>query len=162
MRKRGTDAVRRALEQAGIDCEIRQFASSTRSAAEAALALGCDVGQIVKSLIFCTAETAKPVLVLASGRNRVDEIKVYAILGQRIGKADAGFVRRSTGFAIGGVPPVGHDRTLPTIVDADLSQYPVLWASAGSANAVFRCTPAFLNSLGTVADIRECRQHSSP
>ncbi len=162
MRKRGTDAVRRALEQAGIDCEIRQFARSTRSAAEAALALGCDVGQIVKSLVFRMAETAEPVLVLASGRNRVDENKVHAILGQRIGKADAGFVRRSTGFAIGGVPPVGHDGTLPTVVDADLSQYPVLWASAGSANAVFCCTPAFLNNLGTVAEIRESRRHSSP
>ncbi len=162
MRKRGMDAVRRALEQDGIDCEIRQFARSTRSAAEAALALGCDVGQIVKSLVFRSAETAEPVLVLASGRNRVDEKKVRDILGQRIGKADAGFVRRTTGFAIGSVPPVGHETTLPTVVDADLLEYAELWASAGNANAVFRCTPAFLNSLGTVAEIRASRLHSSP
>lgn len=162
MGERGTGAVRRALEQAGSGFEAREFALSTRTAAEAAKALGCDTAQIVKSLVFRKAASAEPVLVLASGSNRVDEKKVCDILGEEIGKADAGFVRRSTGFAIGSVPPVGHRDPLPTIVDADLMKHTELWASAGSANAVFRCTPALLRSLGTVAEVREDRHRSSP
>lgn len=162
MCERGPGAVRRAIQQAGFGFEKREFARSTRTAAEAAEALGCGTAQIVKSLVFRTALAAQPVLVLASGSNRVDEHKVRDILGERIGKADAGFVRRSTGFAVGSVPPVGHRDPLPTIIDADLLKQPELWASAGSGNAVFRCTPALLQSLGTVADVREDQPRSSP
>ncbi|HEY0521884.1 MAG TPA: YbaK/EbsC family protein [Stellaceae bacterium] len=147
----GIDRVRAALRAAGSASEVVQFATTTRTAADAAAAIGCTVAQIAKSLVFRSA-SGEPVLVIASGVNRVDEAKVAAALGEPIGKADAGFVRERTGFAIGGVAPLGHATKLRIFVDRDLLGYEEIWAAAGHPHAVFRLTPAGLQRLtgGTV------------
>ncbi|HZH28581.1 MAG TPA: YbaK/EbsC family protein [Azospirillaceae bacterium] len=136
---------------------VLEFDVSTRTAGEAAAAIGCTVGQIAKSLVFRTLASDRPVLVVASGVNRVREAKVEQALGEAIGRADAAFVRERTGFAIGGVPPVGHAVTVPTIIDADLRAFGEIWAAAGTPNAVFRLTFDDLVRLtgGTVADVAE-------
>lgn len=139
--------VQAALNGAGLALRVSELPASTRTAAEAAAAVGCGVAQIVKSLVFRMVETGEPVLVLASGVNRVDEAKVGAHLGQPIAKANAEFVRQHTGFSIGGVPPVGHPAPLKTLVDQDLLALPELWAAAGTPNAVFPLTPADLRLL---------------
>lgn len=118
-----------------------EFGESTRSAKDAAAAIGCELGQIVKSLVFKTGKTERPVLILASGVNRVSEALIRDALGEKLGKADAEFVRQSTGFAIGGVPPFGLANKLPIFIDEDLLKYSTLWAAAGTPNAVFELTP---------------------
>jgi prolyl-tRNA editing enzyme YbaK/EbsC (Cys-tRNA(Pro) deacylase) len=145
----GIGRVRAALAAHGLAAEIKEFAASTRTAADAAAAIGCGVGQIAKSLVFRAKPSGRAVLVIASGANRVDEAKLAAALGETIGKADAEFVRAETGFAIGGVAPVGlvsvgHEMAIRTFVDADLMGYAEIWAAAGSANSVFRLSPADL------------------
>lgn len=140
--KTSTERVQAALEAAGIGLSICTYPASTRTAADAAAAIGCAVGQIVKSLIFRANPSGLPVLVLASGANRVDEARITAALaethaGETLGKADAAFVRQVTGFAIGGVAPVGHLTPPITFIDADLQRYPQIWAAAGSPNTVF-------------------------
>lgn len=139
--------VQQALQAAGFDLQVVELPDSTRTAAEAAQAVGCEVGQIVKSLVFKTKRSNRAVLVLVSGANRVDERKLEALLGEPLGKADADFVRQQTGFVIGGVPPVGHTQPLPTFIDEDLLGYPYLWAAAGTPHAVFRLTPEQLVQL---------------
>jgi prolyl-tRNA editing enzyme YbaK/EbsC (Cys-tRNA(Pro) deacylase) len=129
--------VRAALGERGLDPEFVELERTARSAAEAADALGCRVGQIVKSLVFRGAETGGPVLVLASGPNRVDEGKVSALAREPIEKADAAFVRERSGFAIGGVPPVGHAEPPVVFLDEDLMQEEVVWAAAGHTHVVF-------------------------
>ncbi len=129
------------LRVLGFDCQVVALAETTRSAAEAARAVGCKVGQIAKSLIFRGERTQQPVLVIASGANRVDEGRIADLLAEPIRKADVDFVRRQTGFAIGGVPPVGHHTQLTTFIDADLLQYAEIWAAAGTPNAVFKLSP---------------------
>jgi len=131
-----------------------EFEASTRTSKDAAAALGCSVAEIAKSLIFRAAD-GRAVLVIASGINRVDEAKLQALLGQGIDRADADFVRGSTGFAIGGVPPLGHAREPIVLIDADLMQFAALWAAAGTPNAVFKLSPADLLRLtgGRVADL---------
>ena len=119
---------------------VREFPEGTRTAIDAAAAIGCDVAQIVKSLVFRRAG-GTPLLVLASGTNRVDETKVEALVGEPVGKADAAFVREATGFAIGGVPPAGHPAPLETIVDEDLLAFEELWAAAGTPRSVFALSP---------------------
>jgi prolyl-tRNA editing enzyme YbaK/EbsC (Cys-tRNA(Pro) deacylase) len=119
---------------------VRTFPAGTRTAADAAAAIGCDVAQIVKSLVFRTASGA-PLLVVASGANRVDEAKVEPLVGEPIGKADAAFVRASTGFAIGGVPPAGHASPIETLIDRDLLAFGEIWAAAGTPQTVFPLTP---------------------
>jgi prolyl-tRNA editing enzyme YbaK/EbsC (Cys-tRNA(Pro) deacylase) len=141
--------VRAALDALGIAAEIKEFAASTRTAADAAAAIGCDVGQIAKSLVFRAGSSGRAVLAIASGANRIDEAKLAAAVGEPIGKADASFVRAQTGFSIGGVAPVGHaamerDVMILTFVDADLMDYQEIWAAAGSPNSVFRLSPADL------------------
>ena len=136
--------VQDALAQHGLGLEVREFAASTRTAADAAAAIGCTVAQIAKSILFRATKSNRPVLVVASGVNRVDEKKVAALVGEPLGKADADFVRDRTGFVIGGVPPVGHAEKVTTFVDEDLLVLPELWAAAGTPNAVFRLTPADL------------------
>ncbi|HEX9028826.1 MAG TPA: YbaK/EbsC family protein, partial [Anaerolineales bacterium] len=128
----------------------------TRTAVEAAQAIGCQVGQIVKSLVFKAKRSQRPILVVASGSNRVNEKAVEAMLGEPLGKADADFVRQHTGFVIGGVPPVGHAEALETFVDEDLLQYDEIWAAAGTPNAVFRLKPDDLLTMthGRVLQIR--------
>lgn len=153
-RKRSAERVRDCLAEFGLDPEVREFPTSTRTAQQAAEAIGCEVAQIAKSLIFRTT-AGNAVLVIASGRNRVDEHKIAAALGEPIGKADAEFVRRATGFAIGGVPPVGHLHPLRTLIDRTLFDHAEIWAAAGTPNAVFRLAPGTLRRItdGTVADI---------
>lgn len=136
-----TDRVRAVLARLGRETEVRTFGESTRTAADAAAAIGCTVGQIAKSLVFRAVGSNRPVLVIASGANRVDEKLLAAAVGDRIAKADATFVRDRTGFAIGGVAPVGHSEPPITFVDRDLRQYDVIWAAAGTPNSVFRLTP---------------------
>ena len=138
----------------GPGFEVLEFEESTRTSQDAAAAVGCTVAEIAKSLIFKSAE-GRAVLVIASGVNRVDEKKVAALLGQKIGRADADFVRDRTGYAIGGVPPVGHASTPIVLIDADLMRLSQVWAAAGTPNAVFKLTPNDLVGLtqGRVADV---------
>lgn len=156
-RKGSVQRVQAALEAHGLAVEVREFPASTRTSAEAAAAIGCAVGQIAKSLVFRARTSDRAVMVIASGANRVDEKAVAARLGEPIGRADAAFVRARTGYAIGGVPPVGHPEPLPTFIDRDLLGYDEIWAAAGTPNAVFRLRPADLAALtgGEVADIRQ-------
>jgi prolyl-tRNA editing enzyme YbaK/EbsC (Cys-tRNA(Pro) deacylase) len=139
--------VQEYLAARGHALRVVELADSTRTAADAAKAIGCEVAQIVKSLVFRAKDSGRPVLVVASGVNRVDEAKVAALLGEPVGKADAAFVRECTGFAIGGVPPVGHAEQIVAIMDEDLQQYVEIWAAAGTPHAVFRLTPDILREL---------------
>lgn len=155
-----SERVAAALAAAGHVPEIRVFDSSTRTSADAAAAIGCTVAQIAKSLVFRARGSNRPVLVIASGVNRVDEATVAAALadridGARIERADAGFVRDATGFAIGGVAPVGHATPPHVVIDRDLLALPLIWAAAGTPNSVFALTPEQLVALtgGVVADI---------
>jgi prolyl-tRNA editing enzyme YbaK/EbsC (Cys-tRNA(Pro) deacylase) len=148
--------VQAALEDKGVDLKVRQFPESTRTAAEAAAAIGCDVAQIAKSIVFRAEDSGGPVLVVASGVNRIDEAKVAALIGQAIGRADAAFVREATGYAIGGVPPIGHAVQPITVLDRDLLALTEVWAAAGTPNAVFALAPDTLVALtgGTVGDVK--------
>ncbi len=135
---KNADAVQQVLLQAGLSCKVLELPTSTRTATDAASSIGCEVSQIAKSLIFKTKETSKPVLVLASGPNRVDEKIIENYAGEGIIKADADFVKNVTGFAIGGIPPVGHKNKIELIfIDKDLMNYDEVWAAAGTPNSVF-------------------------
>lgn len=133
--------VQRAADALGLGVTVREMAAATRTAEEAAAACGVSVGQIVKSLVFVGANTQRPYLLLVSGRNRVNEEGVAARLGEPLQRPDAGYVRALTGFAIGGIPPFGHDAPIATYMDADLMQYDVVWAAAGTPRAVFPVEP---------------------
>jgi prolyl-tRNA editing enzyme YbaK/EbsC (Cys-tRNA(Pro) deacylase) len=122
----------------------RHFPSGTRTAQDAAAAIGCDVAQICKSLVFRLVEGDRPLLVITSGANRVDEEAVGALAGGRLEKAGAAFVREHAGAAIGGVPPFGHPRPIETLVDEDLLGFAVVWAAAGTPTTVFPIAPAEL------------------
>lgn len=132
--------VQDALMKLGLTLQVVELPDSTRSAAEAAEAIGCSVGQIAKSLIFKTRNREEPILVIASGPNRVDEKKIGALVGEKINKPDADFVRQHTGFSIGGVPPVGLKQPITTFIDEDLLAFDEIWAAAGTPNAVFCLT----------------------
>ena len=151
--KASVQRVADALEQLGIQVEITEFAESTRTAEEAAAAVNSTLGQIVKSLVFLAGE--QPLLALVSGTNRVDTEKLAAVTGGPIKRANADIVREATGFSIGGVPPVGHTGPLPTYLDCDLLQYHVVWAAAGTPNAVFPIGPDELQRItsATVVDL---------
>jgi Cys-tRNA(Pro) deacylase len=127
--------------------QVLEFDASTRTAADAAAAIGCEVAQIAKSLIFRGARSGRAVLIIASGVDRVDEKKAAAAVGEPIGRADADFVREATGFAIGGVPPVGHKTKSIVLIEESLIQLDEIWAAAGTPNAVFRLTPTDLVQL---------------
>ncbi len=135
------------LKDYGIDTKIVQFPESTRTAQEAANAIGCDIAHIVKSLIFCTEKTHQPILVLTSGINRVNEKIIESLVGEKIKKADAEFTRNVTGFAIGGVPPFGHLQKITTFIDEDLLQYKTVWAAAGTPHTVFSLIPSDLQRI---------------
>ena len=139
----------------GPNFTVLEFDQPTASAAQAATAIGCAVAQIAKSLVFADAKGA-PVLVIASGANRVDEVKVGEILGTPIHRADANFVKSATGFSIGGVPPVGHAKRPFVLLDRDLEGFTQIWAAAGTPNAVFKLTPIQLKQLtgGVYYDIK--------
>ena len=130
-----------ALKSLGLTLQVVELPNSTRTAVEAAQAIGCQVGQIVKSIIFKGKRSERPFLVIASGSNRVNEKTIEALIDEPLGKADADFVRQHTGFVIAGVPPLGHSEPLETFIDEDLFQYNEIWAAAGTPNAVFRLKP---------------------
>lgn len=152
----GVVRVREALAALGVEPRLIELRQTARSAAEAADALGCEAGQIVKSLVFRGGSTGRPVLVLASGANRVDERKVSALLSEPVEKADASFVREKTGFAIGGVPPVGHVEPSVVFVDEDLLIHEEVWAAAGHTHVVFGLDPRDLPKMtgGRVVRVR--------
>lgn len=129
------------LRGEGLADAVVVLPESTHTAAMAASALGCEVAQIAKSIVFRASESDRPILVVASGANRIDVKRLAEHVGEPLAKADADFVRRRTGFAIGGVSPVGHTESVETYVDEDLFGHRVIWAAAGSPNAVFRLTP---------------------
>jgi prolyl-tRNA editing enzyme YbaK/EbsC (Cys-tRNA(Pro) deacylase) len=145
--RKSAQRVQVALERLGLDLQVVELPSSTRTAQEAAQAVGCHVAQIAKSLIFKTRITQRPILVIASGVNRVNEKKLAVLLGEALVKADADFVRQHTGFSIGGVPPVGHLETIETYIDEDLLVFDEIWAAAGTPHAVFRLTGEDLLTL---------------
>lgn len=136
--------IQSALDALGVTLEVVELPVSTRTARDAAEAVGCEVAQIAKSIVFRGRESDRPVLIITSGANRVDEEKVRSYVGEALTKADADFVRQETGFAIGGVPPIGHLQSVLTFVDQDLLDYPEIWAAAGTPRAVFRLTPKLL------------------
>ena len=137
----------------GVPIEIRRFPAGTRTAAEAADAIGCDVDEIVKSLVFSAGGT--PLIALVSGGKQLDPERLAAFAGGEVGKADAALVREATGYSIGGVPPFGHATKLPVYVDRDLLRFETVWAAAGTPDSVFAITPELLVRLsgGTVADL---------
>lgn len=136
--------VQDAAHALGLAVTVRIMTEVTRTAEDAAVACGCTVGQIVKSLIFLGKESGNPLLLLVSGLNRVNEKAMAERLGEPIVRPDADFVRTTTGFAIGGIPPFGHARPLVPRLDADLLQYETVWAAAGTPNAIFSVNPAAL------------------
>jgi prolyl-tRNA editing enzyme YbaK/EbsC (Cys-tRNA(Pro) deacylase) len=135
---RSARRLQEALAGLGRDIEVVELPSTTRTAAEAARAIGCSVEQIAKSILFRTVNDKKPVMVIASGVNRVNEAKIAGFVGEAIEKADAAYVREKTGFVIGGVPPIGHAEPIHTIIDEDLFKLDELWAAAGTPNSVFK------------------------
>jgi len=150
------DRFREAAAREGLAPKVRRFPEGTRTAEDAARAIGCDVAQIVKSLVFVADDV--PVLAITSGRNRVDPSKVAALCGAtEVRKATADEVRAATGYAIGGTPPLGHDRSLRCFVDEDLMGFEEVWAAAGTPDGVFPLTPAELvrASRGSVAAFAE-------
>lgn len=147
--------VQDALSALGLSLEVVELPASTRTAQEAAQAIGCGVAQIVKSLVFKGSHSGRAILVLVSGSNRVDEARLGELAGEPVEKADADFVRQRTGFAIGGVPPLAHPEPLTTFIDEDLLAYPEIWAAAGTPRAVFRLERDDLERItqGTIARV---------
>ena len=145
---------KKVQEALGPDFTVLEFDQPTASAAQAASAIGCTVAQIAKSLVFANAE-GDPVLVIASGASRVDEAKVSQILKTTIHRPDADFVKRATGFSIGGVPPVGHPTQLTVVLDRTLQDFEEIWAAGGTPTSVFCLTPSQLVSItnGSYCDV---------
>jgi prolyl-tRNA editing enzyme YbaK/EbsC (Cys-tRNA(Pro) deacylase) len=135
------------LKERGFSSRVVELPDSTRTAREAAQAVGCRVEQIVKSLVFKGRNSNKPLLVVASGSNRVNEQRLGELAGEPVEKADADFVRQRTGFVVGGVPPLGHTEQLEIFIDQDLVQYEQLWAAAGTSHAVFQLSPSELKVM---------------
>ena len=149
--------VQAELTRSGLDCQVIEMPDSTRTAQEAADAIVTTIAQIVKSLVFRGKSSGQAVLALVSGSNRVSEARLAQVLGEAVEKADGDFVRAQTGFAIGGVPPLGHIQALRTVIDADLLQYDHIWAAAGTPHAVFQLSAASLQPMtgGQVAEIKQ-------
>jgi Cys-tRNA(Pro) deacylase len=142
------------LAESEIGVAVKQFPQGTRTAVHAARAVGCDVAQIVKSLVFVAA--GQPVVALVSGANRLDEKRLAAVAGEPVTKADAEMARAATGYAIGGVPPFGHATEVPVFMDRDLMRHRVVWAAAGRPDSVFEINPERLRELSnaTVSDLK--------
>jgi len=145
------------LSAMGFSFEIKELPGSARTAQEAADSIGCSVSQIAKSLVFRDKEIDRPILVIASGSNRVDIMKIQKATGLKLGRADGKYVKERVGYAIGGVPPAGHNEPLETILDKDLKKYETIWAAAGTPFAVFQLKPADLEPLtkGRWVDLTE-------
>ncbi|MCJ9430466.1 YbaK/EbsC family protein [Kordiimonas marina] len=147
----GPERVQKALDDAGLKARVEKMPDSTRTAAEAASAVGCTLGQIAKSLIFRAKATDAPILAIVSGDNRLDTKKLEALIGEPVGKADADFVRARTGYAIGGIPPLGHSEKLRVFFDEDLFRFAEIWAAAGHPHCVFKTDPtALMAAAGAV------------
>ena len=148
--------VQDALRALGFSNQVIEREETTRSSAEAAAAIGCTVAQIAKSVIFRAKGSGRPVLVVASGPNRVNEKAIEALIGEKLGKADADYVRERTGFVIGGVAPIGHAQKVEIFIDEDLLQFSEIWAAAGTPNAVFKLSPDELQHMtgGKVVNIK--------
>jgi prolyl-tRNA editing enzyme YbaK/EbsC (Cys-tRNA(Pro) deacylase) len=142
------------LADSGVGISVKQFPEGTRTAVDAANAIGCEVGQIVKSLVFVAA--GQPVVALVSGANKLDEGRLGSVAGTPVAKADAGTARSATGYSIGGVPPFGHAIDLPVFMDRDLLAHRVVWAAAGRPDSVFEISPQQLVELSSarVADLK--------
>ena len=147
--------VEKYLAEQGVRSEVKVLAGSARTAEEAAVGLGCSSAQIIKSLIFRAKASDRPVLVLTCGDRRVSEKKVAALIGEKIGRADARFVHTRTGFAVGGVPPFAHNEQPMVVVDASVQRFARVWASAGSEHSMFEIATEDLIRLvgGPVADV---------
>jgi prolyl-tRNA editing enzyme YbaK/EbsC (Cys-tRNA(Pro) deacylase) len=148
--------VQSALNEHNLELRVVELPGSTRTSQEAADTIGCEVSQIAKSIIFRGKESETPILVIASGENRVSERKLKSIVGEKVEKPDAGFVLEETGYAIGGIPPVGHKNDIVTYIDEDLMDHKVIWAAAGTPNAVFSLTPQELLEItnGEIIDVK--------
>jgi prolyl-tRNA editing enzyme YbaK/EbsC (Cys-tRNA(Pro) deacylase) len=148
--------IQNLLNELGYNYTVVEHAESTRTAQEAADRADCQLGQIVKSLIFRGKTSGKPILVLTSGANRVDEKRISGYAGEPIARADADFVRTVTGFAIGGVPPIGHTQPMETYLDEDFLLFPTIWAAAGTPNAIFELKTGDLQRMtgGTVVQVK--------
>lgn len=148
--------VQEILTQSEIPLEIVKFETTTRTADQAAQTIGCDVAQILKSLVFIKKPSMELFLIAASGKNRVNTKTLKQYFGEKITPADPQVVFEKTGYIVGGVPPIGHKEKLLTIIDSDLFEYDALWASGGSEYEVFKITPKQLLDLtgGTVLDIK--------
>src|SRR5262245_54736913 len=148
-----------ALTAAGVTTSIVVFEHAVPTSAAAAAAVGCDVGQIAKSLVFRLRESGRPLLVIASGANRVDEAKAGTLFSEPLGRAEAEFARTHTGFAIGGVAPLALPAPLATLIDEDLMKWEAIWAAGGHPHTVFRLTPDELRRIagGRVAEVRADR-----
>ncbi|GMA49936.1 cys-tRNA(pro)/cys-tRNA(cys) deacylase [Alicyclobacillus contaminans] len=145
--KESAQRVQNILLSMGYTNPVMELPDSTRTAKEAAAAIGCEVAQIAKSIVFRLQRSGRPLLVVASGVNRVNEARIADHVGDALGKADADFVREHTGYVIGGVPPIGHIQPIDTIVDEDLCQFETIWAAAGHPKAVFQLTPSELIAM---------------
>lgn len=145
------------LHEAGIDAQVVEFEQPTRTSAEAAAAIGCSVAEIAKSIVFRGRQSGQAVVVVASGDNRVSEAKVAALVGEPLGRADADFVREATGYAIGGVAPIGHAQSVKLLLDEDLQRFETVWAAGGTPFSVFPLTPGQLRGLTGAgwADVRQ-------
>ena len=133
------------LASTDLSVTVKEFPQGTRTAVDAARAVGCDVSQIVKSLVFVAG--GKPVVALVSGANRLDEKRLAAVAGEPVVKADADTARTATGYAMGGVPPFGHTTDVPVFMDRELLEHRVVWAAAGRPDSVFEIEPERLREL---------------
>ena len=145
--KKSSQRIQDILHEHGLETKVIEFKELTRTAAEAASAIGCEVGQIAKTLIFKGKRTGKPICIIASGKNRVDEKKIVQYIGEEIEKPDADYVLKYTSFAIGGVPPIGYTLDYKPLIDEDLMTYQEVWAAAGTPNSVFQISPKNLSLI---------------
>ncbi len=153
----GPDKVRAALEAAGVPARVMSLPSSTRTAQEAADAIGCTVSEIAKSLVFQGKTSGSAILAVVSGSNRVDTVRLAAVAGETVDRASPDFVKSATGYAIGGVPPVAHATEISIFFDEDLLGFETIWAAAGGPRDVFEIDPKTLTKIcaATVAAIKE-------
>jgi prolyl-tRNA editing enzyme YbaK/EbsC (Cys-tRNA(Pro) deacylase) len=155
--KSSSQRIQDILHEHHLGIKVIEFKETTRTSQEAATAIGCEVGQIAKTLIFKGKVSGKPVCIIASGKNRVDEKKIVQILGEEIEKPDADYVLKYTSFSIGGVPPIGYELEIKPLPDEDLMAYGEIWAAAGTPNSVFRLSPQDLLQItkGSVVNLRK-------
>lgn len=155
--KNSSQRVQDFLHEHHLGIKVVEFKELTRTAEEAASTIGCEVGQIAKTLIFKGKTTGKPICIIASGKNRVNEKKIVQHVGEEVEKPDAEYVMKYTGFAIGGVPPLGYELDIKPLIDEDLMAYQEIWAAAGTPYSVFQLSPKDLLKItqGQVADLKK-------